>query len=80
MKGCSWIYSEEIYSHPHIKSYADDDIDYFVYIDNPAKAIWGILRKSMYWPDCTLTISQLLGLFEKASGSDFASDKALLSK
>lgn len=27
-----------------------------------------------------LTISQLLGLFEKASGSEFASDKALLSK
>ncbi len=27
-----------------------------------------------------LTVSQLLGLFEKASGSEFASDKALLSK
>ncbi len=27
-----------------------------------------------------LTINQLLGLFEKASGSEFASDKALLSK
>ena len=27
-----------------------------------------------------LTINQLLGLFEKASGSEFTSDKALLSK
>ena len=27
-----------------------------------------------------LTISQLLGLFEKASGSEFANDKLILSK
>jgi len=35
-----WIYTEEIYSHSYIKSYADDDIDYSVYIDNPDKVIF----------------------------------------